>query len=188
MIDAPVRVQFAEYERFIALPENQDRRFELIDGEIVEKTMPTQEHGITGANIVGELYVWWTGNGKKGWLMIETRVKPPADDANDRIPNISYIAPERADPVRRKGSVPTIPDLVIEILSPDDSLPKTRAKMKYYMENGARLGWLVIPAKKLVEVYRADGDVIILTAADNDVLDGETVLPAFSVALSKIFV
>ncbi|MDZ4765909.1 MAG: Uma2 family endonuclease [Chloroflexota bacterium] len=176
----------AAYEQFIALPENTDRRIELIDGEIVEKNMPTQEHGVTGSILNGMLFIWWDKGGRKGWLMIETRVGLPDDDANDRIPDLSYITPERAEPLRRKGAVPYMPDLAVEILSPDESLAKTRAKIQYYLDHGTRLAWLLIPAKRAIEVYRANGEVELLTAEQDDILDGGDVLLGFAANVKTI--
>ncbi|MDZ4767302.1 MAG: Uma2 family endonuclease [Chloroflexota bacterium] len=187
MIDsAPPRVKIAEYEAFIALPENADRRFELIHGEIVEK-MPNQRHGIIIFILSGHIFNWWSAKGEPGTPGIEVRHGLPDDDENDRIPDLSYISPERAEPIRERGALPIMPDLAVEIMSPDDSLSETRDKMKYYLEHGTRLSWLFIPRKKLIEVYRAGGDIEILTAADDDTLDGGDVLPGFTVKLSVLF-
>ncbi len=60
-----------------------------------------------------------------------------------------------------------------------------RAKASYYLANGTRLVWLVLPEKRLVEVYRADGEVDILT--ENDTLSGDDVLPGFALPVQAIF-
>jgi Uma2 family endonuclease len=75
------------------------------------------------------------------------------------------------------------PEFVIEILSPSDSLKKTKAKMVEYIQNGALLGWLIDRKKKQVFIYRADGSEQHLTSFD-ELLSGEQVLPGFELNLS----
>ena len=57
---------------------------------------------------------------------------------------------------------PLCPDFVVELMSPSDSLEKTRAKMREYIENGARLGWLINRRQQQVEIYRPNREVEIL--------------------------
>lgn len=172
-----------EFERFLALPENADRLFELIDGEIVEK-MPTEEHGLIQVNVAAELRNYAKPR-ELGRVTVEPRHQTPEDRYNSRLPDIAFTSKERALPLVTKGAVPQLPDLAVEIQSPDDSLRKMRAKAAYYLANGSRLVWLVLPEKRLVEVYRADGEVDILT--ENDTLDGGDVLPGFTLPVQEIF-
>lgn len=172
-----------DYERFIALPENSDRLFELINGKIVEK-MPTEEHGLIGGNLTGSM---WSFNRehKLGRLTIEPRHQTPDDRYNSRLPDIAFTSKERALPLVKQGAVPQMPDLVVEIKSPNDSLRKLREKATYYIANGAKLVWLVLTEKRLIEIYRANGDVDVLT--ENDTLDGEDVLPGFTLPVREVF-
>jgi Uma2 family endonuclease len=55
----------------------------------------------------------------------------------------------------REGFAPLCPDLVVELASPADELEVLRRKMVAYMANGARLGWLLLPQKRTVEVWTA---------------------------------
>jgi Uma2 family endonuclease len=68
--------------------------------------------------------------------------------------------------------------------SPSDSLTDLREKMQEYMENGTRLGWLIDPKNKRVEIYRAGRDVEILQ--NPETLSGEEVLPGFVLDLKDI--
>ena len=176
-----------EFEEFIALPENADRRFELIDGELVEK-MPTEEHGVIVSILSGEIYVLLKQN-PLGRVAVEARHRMPDDRRNSRIPDISFTSTERLLPITRKGAVPQMPDLAIEIKSPDDSVTLLRAKAAYYLANGARMVWLIFPEQRLVEVYRPDADVLLLVDNElrHDVLEGGDVLPGFTLALQNIF-
>ena len=171
------------FERFIAQSEHRDRSFELINGEIVEK-MPTEEHGIIAARIVAEFIIFLKDH-PMGRAAVEARYRLPDDSRNDLIPDVSYISNERALAVTKKGAVPQMPDLAVEVKSPDDSNNELRAKAIYYLKAGSRMVWLVFPAKQQVEVYTEDA---VRTLSANDLLDAGDLLPGFKLALKDIFV
>lgn len=179
----PKLVSVAEFEAFIARPENEDRLFELVDGEIEEK-MPTEEHGVITLRIGSRLLVFVETH-DLGRVAVEVRYRNPDDPNNTRLPDVSFTSKERVLPLVKKGSVPQMPDLAVEVQSPDDSLPKMRAKARYYLANGCKLVWLVLTSKHLVEVYRSDETEDILTEAD--VLDGSEILPGFTLAVKALF-
>jgi Uma2 family endonuclease len=169
-----------EFERFIAQPENRDRLFELIQGEIVEK-MPTEEHGELAANLVVALHSFVVPR-KLGRVGVEIRHRMPNDTRNSLLPDVSFIAGKR--PSVTEGSVPQMPDLAVEIKSPDDSLKDLRDKANYYLLNGTRLVWIVDPVKRLVITLTPDDEQILL---ENEVLDGGDVLPGFTMPVKDIF-
>lgn len=84
-----------------------------------------------------------------------------------------------------KRAVCEVPSFAIEVKSPSDKLPILRTKVAYYLRNGTRLVWLVIPEKRLVEVYRPDEPVLV--CGEDDILDGADVLPGFKVAVKELF-
>ena len=85
------------------------------------------------------------------------------------LPNGAMRAPDAAWVLRsrlarlssgeKQRFLPLCPDFVIELLSPSDSRAAARRKMEEYRANGARLGWLIDPARRQVAIYRADGSV-----------------------------
>ncbi|MBN8639919.1 MAG: Uma2 family endonuclease [Anaerolineae bacterium] len=171
-----------EFEQFLAQPENHDRLFELIDGEIVEK-MPTQEHGAIALNIGSEFRIYLRTH-PIGVASVETRHALPEDRYNDRIPDVAFNR-RNEDPIVRQGAVPKMPDLAVEIKSPGDSYRQMQDTAAYYIAHGSQLVWLVYPEKRLVAIYRADGTDDILT--ENDTLSGEAVLPGFTLPIKTIF-
>jgi Uma2 family endonuclease len=173
------RITIAQYEAF--LRENPSGLYELIDGEIVEK-MVTQEHGVIAVNIATEIKLYLRKN-PIGHVAVEARFRPKDDDTNDRLPDISVHLTDET-PVT-KGAVQGLPDLAIEIKSPDDTYRFMRAKADFYLENGSKLVWLIFPDKHFVEVYQKDKDIDILLI--DDTLDGGNVLPDFELAVSTIF-
>ena len=104
-----------------------------------------------------------------------------------RSPDASWIARDRwaaLSPAQKKVFAPICPDFVAELRSPTDSKRKIREKMVEYLANGARLGWLIDPNDETVEIYRPDRDVEVLQRPER--LDGEDVLPGFSLELGGI--
>jgi len=178
----PKLVTVVEFEQFLALPANRDRSFELIHGEIIEK-VPTEEHGLIAGNIHGFLWQCTRQSGF-GRAVIEVRVCMPEDDYNSRQPDLAFFA-DTTRPVVKRGPVLQMPDLVIEVKSPDDTYTSMRERAQYYLAHGAKLVWLIYPAKRLVEVYRQDADSDILTA--DDTLQGDDVLPGFVLSVHEIF-
>lgn len=81
--------------------------------------------------------------------------------------------------------IPLCPDFVVELMSPSDTLEKTRAKMKEYMENGASLGWLINRKQQQIEIYRPNQYVEILQSPQT--VSGEDVLPGFVLDLTEIW-
>jgi Uma2 family endonuclease len=81
-------------------------------------------------------------------------------DGSVRSPDASLVALDRWQALtaeQRRGFAPLCPDLVVELASPSDEGPRgltaLREKMAAYQRNGARLGWLLIPAERAVEVW-----------------------------------
>ena len=77
------------------------------------------------------------------------------------------------------------PDFVVELRSRSDRLSVLRAKMDEYMENGARLGWLIDPLDRRVYVYRPDSEVKILENPES--VSAEPELPGFTLELEDVW-
>ncbi|MGF1540979.1 MAG: Uma2 family endonuclease [Pleurocapsa sp.] len=106
----------------------------------------------------------------------------------DRSPDASWVELSRWNSLtceQQERFVPLCPDFVVELRSPSDSLKVIQAKLQEYMNNGAKLGWLIDPQRKIVEVYRRDREIEILNSPDN--VSGENVLPGFILDLGEIF-
>jgi Uma2 family endonuclease len=171
----------SEFAEFLARAENAERLFELINGEIVEK-MPTHEHGMIAGNIITQINIFLLEH-EIGRAAVEARYRPEGDNYNDRLPDVSFVS-DMSKPVVHAGAAPFLPDLAVEIQSPDDSLRKMLTKAEFYLASGAKMVWLVYPDKRLVEVLTLD-DRQLLTEADT--LSGGTVLPGFAIPVRAVF-
>jgi len=167
-------------EQFESLAKNHpDLNLELsAEGEliIVAPTLPD-----TGWRNVDLLYQLesWVRKDKTGIAFDSSSLFTFPNGAK-RSPDASWVKRETWDRLseseRRKFSR-LVPDFVAELRSGSDSLKSLRAKMAEYISNGVRLGWLVDPLEQKVHVYRANGEVIILS--DPETVSGEDVLPGF---------
>jgi Uma2 family endonuclease len=180
MTTAPHKTTVEQFEAFLALPENADRRFELIDGEIVEK-MPTIPHARYASRIDRFLGSYLDGK-QIGFTVSEARFRPEHDTENDLIPDVTVIAEGMPEPEEGPGLY--MPMLAVEVKSPRDSLRKMREKAYYYLANGARMVWLVVPDKRVVEVITADEETLYL---EDDVITAEELFPGFSLPVRMIF-
>ena len=180
-------VTIREYEAFVAQSANSERRFELIHGEIVEKSR-SEERGAVSA-MIAHLLMTFVLPLKLGRIAIAPRHQIPGDQHNARLPDLAFTSTERAGPVVKQGGVPQMPNLAIEIKSPDDRLREMREKADYYLRNGARVVWLVYPDSQSIEVctLNAQGALQIDPLAADETLHGGDVLPEFSVKVGDFF-
>ena len=108
-----------------------------------------------------------------------------------RSPDVSWVKLERWNQLtqtQQDGFPPIVPDFVIELVSFSDlqnqRYQHLQAKMQEYLDNGVKLGWLIEPMGKIVEIYRPQREVKIVN--NPQTLSGEDVLPEFVLDLSKI--
>ena len=103
-------------------------------------------------------------------------------------PDASWVAQARWDalgPDDRRGFARICPDFVVELLSPSDRLTDTMRKMEHWLEAGARLGWLLVPASEAAYVFEAGQPVRPVVGFDQ-LLSAEPVLPGFALELRRL--
>jgi Uma2 family endonuclease len=174
-------VAFDEFEAYIERPENADRLLELINGEIIEK-VPTEEHGTIVLRIAAPM-LYFVDAHKLGRVTTEGLHRLPDDPLNAVLPDLSFRC-NPGSPVVRKGAVPVMPDLAVEVQSPSQSDQFMADKAAYYLAHGCRMVWLAFAAKRTVAVHRPGQ---IDTFGMDDTLDGGDVLPGFKLRVSDIF-
>jgi Uma2 family endonuclease len=106
----------------------------------------------------------------------------------DRSPDVAWIALERwkhLSQEQQRKFPPIAPDFVLELLSPTDSLETTQAKMQEYIHNGVKLGWLIDGDRRIVEIYRVNRPVEVLTNPEQ--LSGEDILPNFLLNMNIVW-
>ncbi len=181
MTDQPTVITTVDFAAFIAQPEHQDRRFELINGEIIEK-MPTPLHGYI-ISLLNFYLVQYLLAHPIGYALIETRYSVPDDELNDVIPDLSFVTHERVE-LFDSGAVPHMPDLAVEAQSDGQSERFLLDKALLYLARGSRMVWIIYSRRGLIEVLTPD-ERHFLTL--DDTLSGGDVLPGFSVAVRDLF-
>ncbi|MEG4198082.1 Uma2 family endonuclease [Microcoleus sp. Pol12A5] len=175
-------------EQFVELAiANRELQLErTATGELIVNPPTGGETGYKNLDIEGQLWLWnrQTKLGKA--FNSSTGFHLP--NGADRSPDAAWVRQERWDaltPKQKESFIPLCPDFVVELCSKTDSMEPLRAKMKEYMNNGARLGWLIDRKNRKVEIYRQNQDVEVL---ENPVtLSGEDVLPGFVLDLTEVW-
>ena len=169
-----------EFERFIMLPENEERRFEYIEGDVVEVVSNSYSSEVA-ANILIVLGVYVKSK-KSGHI---TGADGGYQVGNDRyMPDVGFISKKRQPESSRETFIPNAPDLAVEVLSPSDKPRKVRTKIRNYMAAGTVV-WLVDPEEKEIDVCIPGQPEKTLQIGDT--LDGGDVLPGFRLAVKDIF-
>ncbi len=145
-MSVPAALKFT-YEDYALLPE--DRRYEVIDGEVFVTPSPTLRHQLVKMRLVRLLedFVWQSGSG--------TVVDAPFDVTLSRHdivqPDILFVSRKR-EALLGERYADGAPDLVVEVLSPSTETRDRVAKAKRYATFGVREMWLVDPAANTIEV------------------------------------
>lgn len=186
-LQIPQSLKFTDDEFVEIVAANKDLRLELShQGELIVMSPTGGETGERNLELTGQVWFWNRTHKLGKAFDSSTGFKLPL--GGTRSPNVSWIKIERWNaltPEQRKKFLPLCPDCVIELVSESDDLADTQAKMREYINNGLRLGWLLNPKDKQVEIYRQNQAVEILENPQS--LSGEDVLPGFILDLQPIF-
>ena len=167
--------------------DNQDLQFERTKtGELIIMPPTGGSTGKRNASITTQLHLWNAQTNLGEVFDSNTGFKLP--NGADRSPDASWVSRERWEALtleQQEKFVPLCPDFVIELMSPSDTLEKTRAKLQEYRENGAKLGWLINRKQKQIEIYRPEQVVEILNQPSQ--VSGEDILPGFILDLTAIW-
>ncbi|MBO1048849.1 MAG: Uma2 family endonuclease [Dolichospermum sp. DEX182a] len=187
ILQIPQSLKFTDDKFVEMVAANQDLRLELsAQGELSIMSPTGGETGDRNLELGGQVWFWNRQNGLGKAFDSSTGFKLP--NGATRSPDVSWIKMERWNaltPEQRKRFLPLCPDFVIELVSESDDLADTQAKMREYIVNGLRLGWLINPKNKQVEIYRPNQEIEVLQSPAN--LSGENVLPGFILDLQPIF-
>ena len=177
------RVGLKEFETFVERPENSDKLFEFIGGEIVEMPSNPYASRIAG-KIFGELYIYLKMNdighltGEAGGYMVS---------GERYAPDVAFISYERQAELAGQGYNPNPPELAVEVISDASNAEEQRRlrfKLIAYLTAGV-IVWVVNTEARLVEVHQAGQASQELD--ERDILKAESILPGFELAVKDIF-
>ena len=170
-------------EQFLKLPETKPAR-EYIDGEVVKKPMPNGWHAKVQRllSYVFTLYLHAHPIGDAG-SELRCTFGPPGRERS-YVPDFVFVLDDRLPGGLSNQPLQMAPDLAVEILSPDDRPGRVKRKIRFYLDNGVRLVWIIDPESRSVTVWTSPSSS--RTLQEDDTLDGGDVLPGFRVPVRDI--
>jgi Uma2 family endonuclease len=178
------RWTYADYKEWELKP---GERYELIDGIAYAMSAPNTEHQRISAMLTAELYAFLKGKTCRVFAApFDVRLFYEEDESDDTVvqPDLVVVcSPAKLGKEGCRGA----PDLVIEILSPSNSVIEMLRKLEVYRDAGVREYWMIDPDKKLALVYRLkDGQYVLQSLeAEDTILSG--ILPGLEIKLPEVF-
>lgn len=175
-------------EQFVRLcEENPDLHLELTTrGELVIMPPTGTETGRRNNRLAYRITAWADEDGSG--VVFDSSTLFTLPHGAKRSPDVSWVRREAWEALnreQREGFAPLCPDFVVELRSPTDRLKDLQEKMQEYIDNGARLGWLIDPLEKRVYIYRPNQPPEMLD--DPATLSGESVLPGFILQVRELW-
>lgn len=165
--------------------DNPDLRLELTkDQELIVMSPTGGESGEKNLDLITQVGVW-NKNTKLGRAFdSSTGYDLIAIGGGKMSPDVSWIEKSRLESVDITGFIPVVPDFVTELRSQSDRLNTLQAKMQEYQRLGVKLGLLINPQDRQVEVYRLHQETEILDSPT--AIDCHPLMPTFTLDLTEI--
>jgi Uma2 family endonuclease len=175
-------------DELLRMPETNSR-LELVRGEIVERPFASWAAASAAAQLCRHL-ADEAESRDLGETFLPVGYHLWSDPDTVRAPSVSFVVRRRMEELwesgtNRDGYIPGSPDIAVEITSVWDTYDLMLGKVLDWLASGTRLVWLVSPQCRTVTVYRTRNDVTVLT--EDDVLNGEDVVPGWTLPVRDIF-
>ncbi|QEL20021.1 Uma2 family endonuclease [Limnoglobus roseus] len=159
------------------------RGYELIDGELVE--IPSM--GVESSLVLGRIFYLLHGWCEQTQLGIAIAGEAgyrcfPWKPKQVRKPDVAVILCDPKTFIAPKGDAGIVPDLVVEVVSPNDTVVDLDTRVREFLRAGTKLVWVVNPDTREVLARRADGTIQSFTEPAD--LTGENLLPGLRVSLA----
>ena len=161
-----------------------NKRTELVRGVLVVHEPAGYTHGRIAMNLAMKLGIHVERTQAGQLFAAETGFTVSRQPDTVRAPDVAFLRRERLLEPETRGFPDLAPDLVVEVLSPDDRPGEVLAKVADWLTAGCRLVWVIDSERRSARVYRADGCETLIGAGE--ALDGEDVVPGFSCPLADI--
>ncbi len=174
-----------EFCDWVHQPEQADRWFELVRGEVIELPPPAKPHGAVCMRVGYYLTAYVEQRGRGYTTCNDSGVVLERDPDTVRGPDVALYedADTFADLPPKYGEVP--PRLAVEVLSPNDRAGKMLRKITDYLTQGVDLVWLIDPEDRTVTVHRPNRSPVLVKEGQE--LTGEDVLPGLRVPVADVF-
>jgi Uma2 family endonuclease len=170
-------------EEFDNYPFEEDKRYELDEGELIEMTRPAYRHNRALQILLFELMLYFRSHPIGEALNSENLYA--LSPRTRRAPDVAVILGDRREELWDAKVIPIIPDIAVEVLSPSETTRQIHRKLKQYFEAGVKEVWLIDPQSREAEIWTGP------TLPDKFLGEGDTLtsplLPEFAVTLAALF-
>lgn len=174
-----------EFWDFCQLSENENRRFELICGEVIEMPNPTRKHGRVCLRI-GYEFETYTERVRWGYGASNDSGTVLAEDPDTVVgPDVAYYDDSKTFAAIHPKWGTKVPVLAVEVLSPSDRRRVVLEKVSDYLSSGVKAVWLADYEESFVTVFRTTAAPKIF--GGKDTLTGDDYLPGFTCSVAKLF-
>lgn len=158
---------------------------ELVNGRVVPMAPVGPIHGSLEVRLGAKLVVYADETGRGVAMGGEVGLYTSRDPDTVRGADILFISHERYAQRGPGTFLDIVPELVVEILSPEDRRGEVMTKVQEYLSIGVDSVWLVDRRRRQVRIYRSPEQVETLEIGD--ILRDDDVLPGFALPLSELF-
>jgi Uma2 family endonuclease len=176
----------AEFYEFVNRPQNEDKLFELVRGEVIELSRPNQVHGTVASNVVFELKTFARRVRRGNVVGNDSGVILEEDPDTVVGPDVAYFTDSSTYGEIPDGWAEVPPLLAVEVLSPSDRPGKTNAKVRDYLDNGVRVVWVIDCDERNVTVFRPAKPLEVVNETGE--LTGGEEMPDFRCPVRNFFV
>ncbi|MFH7243592.1 MAG: Uma2 family endonuclease [Spirulina sp.] len=183
-LDPVVRLTHEQFYELCKV--NQDLRLERSStGELILMPPTGWESGKRNADLTTNVTLW--NRQSQLGVVFDSSTGFSMPNGADRSPDVAWVEKSRIEAIAPDPArfLPLAPDFVIELRSATDKLMTLERKMAEYRDCGVRLGWLIDPQEKRVQIYRFGRPTEYLNQPEH--LSGEDVLPGFVLSLTEVW-
>ena len=180
---ADLHVTSAQFDRLCQ--DNRDLRLELTkEGKLIVMAPTFGESGKRNGNLFGRVWAWNERTQLGTTFDSSTGYDFSAIGGGKLSPDVSWIENSRLEGVSLRQFIPVVPDFLIELRSTTDRLSDLQTKMLEYQRLGVKLGLLINPQDKQVEIYRSNREVEVIQSPTS--IDCADIMPEFSLDLTRV--
>ncbi len=169
-------------EQFDNYPFEEDKRYELDEGELIEMTRPAYRHNRILGNLFFELKAYLRQNPIGEALISENLYA--LSPLTRRSPDVAVILGDKRDELKNAKVIPIIPEIAAEVLSPSETPRMIQRKLMQYFQAGVKEVWIINTETRSAEIWagptRPDRE---LTGTD---ALGSPMLPGFTLPIEEL--
>lgn len=152
---------------------------------LILKYMPNYEENQRGlSNLLDELFYWNRVKNDKQGQFYDSNSTVKFADGSKKEPDITYILKSELKLIPQKSFITVTPTFLVEWFSTYDDLEEAQAKMNFYIKQGVKLAWLIIPQHSQTYVYSPESKIKAVPFSEN--LGGEDILVGFEVNMATL--